>query len=150
MSATAIAQLNHELAELRKFVALLNQEQKSLLSNDVDGLLALSESKSQAASQLTNIGNTRRRALLTDSISNMEIWMSKHAPDKMPLWQEIRTLANEAQQLNNTNGELIQARMRNNQQALGTLFKSTQNAAGLYGPDGQTNINSAGRHLGIG
>ena len=150
MSSTALAQLDNELAELRKFVALLNQEQQSLLSNDVDGLLALSESKSQAASLLTQIGTQRRSTLLNVSTPDMETWMSKHAPEKYPLWQEIRRLANEAQQLNNTNGELIQARMRSNHQALGTLFKSTQNVAGLYGPDGQTNINSAGRHLGSG
>ena len=142
--------LNQELAELRKFVHLLNNEQKSLLNNEVDNLLELSASKSQSASMLTDLANARRKTLLTGKFDNMEVWMARNAPDKMPLWQEIRKLADEAQQLNTTNGELIQARMRSNQQALNVLFKSSQNAGGVYGPDGQASINNGGRHLGSG
>jgi flagella synthesis protein FlgN len=62
----------------------------------------------------------------------------------------LRALANQAQQLNTTNGELIQSRMRYNQQALGVLFSSSKNASNLYGPDGQANMGSSGRHLGSG
>lgn len=150
MSAQAIAQLDHELAELRKFVNLLTEEQQALLNNEADRLLDLSASKSQAASLLSDIACTRRKSLLSGPNDSMEAWMGKHAPDKMPLWTEIRKLASEAQHLNTTNGELIQARLRNNQQTMNVLFKSSQNTAGIYGPDGQTNINNAGRHLGTG
>jgi flagella synthesis protein FlgN len=80
----------------------------------------------------------------------MEKWIAKNAPASHMLWAEIRKLAAEAQQLNSTNGELIQSRMRNNQQALSVLYNSSKNAAGIYGPDGQANIGSSGRHLGSG
>lgn len=150
MSADAIARLNTELAEMRKFVELLNSERKILLDHDTEGLLALSETKAQAANQLQEIGNNRRKNLLSHNCDSMEAWLAQHAPSSMPLWQEIRSLAIEAQQLNATNGELIQIKMRNNQQTLGVLFNSAKSPAGVYGKDGQANINSAGRHLGSG
>jgi flagellar biosynthesis/type III secretory pathway chaperone len=50
--------------------------------------------------------------------------------------------------MNHTNGELIQIKMRYNTQALAVLVGATQHAAGLYGPDGQTNLPSTGRTLG--
>lgn len=150
MTANAIFELNNELAELRKFVALLNSEQQSLLSNDSENLLLLSEAKTQAANKLFEIGNTRRKTLFSGNTDNMETWVGKHAPNQRPQWSEIRKLAEQAQHLNNINGELIQSRMRHNQQALGVLYNSSKSAAGLYGPDGQANINSSGRHLGSG
>ena len=150
MNANAVSQLSNELAELRKFVVLLSSEQQFLLDNDTDSLLTLSEAKTQAASQLMEIGNARRKALLAGSMDNMESWLSKHAPAQQGLWTEIRKLAEQAQNLNTTNGELIQSSMRHNQQALGVLYNSSKNAAGLYGPDGQANLNNSGRHLGSG
>jgi flagellar biosynthesis/type III secretory pathway chaperone len=146
----ALQQLNKELIALREFVSLLASEQQSLLNNDTDTLLALSETKTLTANQLMEMAKTRRASLLTNGIENMETWLAKHAPAQQGMWAEMRKLAAEAQHLNTTNGELINSRMRNNQQTLNVLFSSAKNAANLYGPDGQTNINSSGRHLGSG
>lgn len=146
----AILQLNKELAELRKFVVLLNSEQQALLNNDTDGLLTLSEAKAQAAGQLMEMSNARRKTLLASSGDSMETWIARHAPGSLAVWSEIRKLAAQAQNLNSTNGELINSRMRHNQQALSALQSSSKSAAGLYGPDGQANISSTGRHLGSG
>lgn len=146
----AIQQLNHELIALREFVALLSSEQKSLLDNDSDNLLALSEVKTDAANRLMEMSKSRRLKLLGNSLDSMESWLAKHAPNSRALWNDIRKLADQAQQLNTTNGELINSKMRNNQQALNVLYNSSKSAAGIYGPDGQANINSSGRHLGSG
>lgn len=150
MIENAIRNLNTELATLRKFVALLTSEQQFLLSNDTDSLLTMSEVKTQVANQLMSIANIRRNSLLQNDIDSMEKWLSKYTPNTLPLWTSIRDLAAQAQQLNTTNGELINAKIRNNQQALGALYSATQSVAGLYGPDGQSNIGSTGRHLGSG
>jgi flagellar biosynthesis/type III secretory pathway chaperone len=144
----ALQQLGNELIALREFVALLNSEQQALLNNATDSLLNLSESKTLAANQLMEMGSRRRAALLGNSKDSMETWLAKHAPALQTQWNEIRKLAAQSQQLNSTNGELINSRMRNNQQALNVLYNSSKSAANLYGPDGQANINSAGRHLG--
>jgi flagellar biosynthesis protein FlgN len=146
----AIQKLNNELAALRKFVVLLTSEQQCLLGHDSEGLLALSEAKMQAAMQLTEIGNARRKNLLANGTDSMESWIVRHAPGSLPVWREIRKLAAQAQHLNTTNGELINSGMRHNQQALNALHNAAKSAAGLYGPDGQANLSSSGRHLGSG
>ena len=150
MIKEAILQLDKELAELRKFIVLLTSEQQALLNNDTESLLTLSEAKTQAASQLIEMSNSRRKALLTNSTDSMENWLARHAPNSQAMWSEIRKLAAQAQQLNSTNGELINSRMRHNQQALSALHNAAKSAAGLYGPDGQANLSSSGRHLGSG
>ena len=148
MIKDAILQLNNELATLRKFVALLTSEQEFLLGNDTENLLILSDVKTQLANQLMEMAHSRRTALLGNSSDKMETWIAKNAPGALALWNDIQKYAAEAQQLNNTNGELISSRMRNNQQALSVLFNSGKSAAGIYGPDGQANLANSGRHLG--
>lgn len=150
MTQDAINQMNKELIALREFVALLSTERQSLLNNDTENLLSLSEVKTNAANQIMEMSRVRRHNLLANSLDTMEIWIAKNAPKSRETWNEIRQLADQAQQLNNTNGELINAQMRHNQQALNVLYNASKSAAGLYGPDGQANINSAGRHLGSG
>ena len=148
IKANAITLLNNELAELRKFVVLLSSEQQALLDNDTDTLLTLSAAKTQAANQLMEMGSLRRKSLLAPGIDTMEAWLETHTPANKKIWQEIRTLAAQSQALNTTNGELINSRMRNNQSALSVLYNSSKSAAGLYGPDGQANIGTSGRHIG--
>lgn len=147
-AAKVAAQLSNELAALRAFVALLENEQQSLLNNDTERLLNIAEAKSQAANQLAEMATARRKALLTNSADSMETWLPKHAPASLPEWNNIRQLAASAQQINTTNGELIQSGLRHNQQALSALQSASKNAAGLYGPDGQPNLGSSGRILG--
>ncbi len=150
MTQDTIQQMNKELIALREFVALLSTERQSLLNNDTENLLSLSEVKTNAANQIMEMNRLRRQNLLAKGPDTMETWIAKYAPKSREIWHEIRQLADQAQQLNNTNGELINSQMRHNQQALNVLYNSSKSAAGIYGPDGQANINSAGRHLGSG
>lgn len=147
-TAIIAARLNDELTALRAFVVLLESEQQFLLNNDTDRLLSIAETKSQAASQLAEMAAARRKVMLANNSDSMEAWLAKHAPASLPAWQNIRQLANKAQQINTINGELIQSGLRHNQQAISALQSASQNAAGLYGPDGQPNLASSGRILG--
>lgn len=146
--ANLAARLNDELSALRAFVVLLESEQQCLLNKDADRLLSIAETKSQAASKLAEMATARRKNLLADSGDSMEEWLSRHVPASLPTWQNIRQLAATAQQINLINGELIKSGLRHNQQALSALQSASQNAAGLYGPDGQPNLTSSGRILG--
>lgn len=150
MTNDAIQKLNSELLALRKFVALLTSEQEFLLNNDTENLLTLSDVKTRAANELMEMAGSRRKTLLINSSDTMEAWLVKHAPNSQAVWKDIQKFAAEAQHINTTNGELINSRMRNNQQALSVLHNASRSAAGLYGPDGQANISSSGRHLGSG
>lgn len=143
-----VASLHIERDTMRSFVSLLESEQNSLLAGETEQLLALAESKTRTANRLHELGSSRRQFQAAHSFSdNMENWLKSHASKELPVWSEIRKLADRAQQLNHTNGEMIRVKLRHNQQALNVLHNAAQNAS-LYGPDGQPNLPGMGRKLG--
>jgi flagella synthesis protein FlgN len=145
------SQLNVETDALRTFITLLEKEQLVLLSQDSEALISLADEKSQAAFKLNEIANTRRKQLnLEATHSDMTDWVQKFAPDIRETWEEILSLAAHAHHLNKTNGEVIQLKLRSNQKALTVLLGAAQDAAGLYGRDGQPNMPISGRTLGNG
>ncbi len=149
-----LSALTAERAALLGFIALLEREQGMLVENLTDQLLELSEQKSTNALALNELTETRR-ALLQKSFPQLDAgairaWLEMHSPEGLAMWQEILVLAEHAQQLNQTNGELIQTKLRRNQQLL-TVLSNAVNKANLYGPDGQTSFSpGSGRSLGSG
>lgn len=159
MKQTSIPQLlsalTAERAALLNFVALLEREQGMLVENLTDQLLELSEQKSTGALGLNKLAETRR-ALMQKNLpqpgaaDTIRAWMGTHSPQGLAVWQEILALAERAQRLNRANGELIQMKLRRNQQLL-TVLSNAVNKANLYGPDGQTSFSpGGGRSLGSG
>ncbi|MDD4912281.1 MAG: flagellar export chaperone FlgN [Sideroxydans sp.] len=143
-----LSTLNDERDSLRAFVTLLEQEQTLLLGTDTDSLLPLADIKTRESDRILALARLRRAAL--PSGMNTENWLKQRAPESLSAWHEVQKLADHAQRLNHTNGELIQIKMRYNQQALVVLVGATQHAAGLYGPDGHANLPTSGRTLGSG
>lgn len=149
-----LAALAAEHEALLKFVALLEREQGMLVENQNDLLLELSEQKSGDALELNKLAEARRALLkphiLQLSADGIRNWLAAHSPEGLALWEEIVELAARAQVLNNANGEVIQMKLRNNQQAL-TVLSNAVNRANLYGPDGQASFSpGSGRSLGSG
>lgn len=139
------SRLSSERDAMRAFVALLEKEQQSLLHQDAEQLLPIAEAKTAAANKLTELANARRQLM---NSADTGAWLAQHAPACNALWNEIRKLGAHAHQLNQTNGEVIQLKLRSNQQALTALLGAAKNAAGLYGRDGQPSIAVSGRTLG--
>jgi flagella synthesis protein FlgN len=146
-TAEFLSNLNDECAALSAFVVLLEDEQNALLGQPSETLLQLAEAKTQLADKITALAEARKRFLPEATRDTVE-WLKKNAPQGLPKWQEARQLAAQAHQINKTNGELIQIKLRYNQQALNALYGAAQSAAGLYGADGQTNPHNASRKLG--
>ncbi len=142
-----LSNLNDECAALRAFVVLLENEQRTLLGQHTEELLPLAEAKIQLANKITALSEARQRFLPQETRDTVE-WLKRNIPQGLPIWHEARQLAMHVQRLNQTNGELIQIKLRYNQQALGVLYSAAQSAAGLYGADGQPNLPSASRTLG--
>jgi len=144
-----------ERAALRDFVDLLTREQVLLVENRTDQLLELAEQKAAGAVSINALADTRR-GLLRKSIPELSVeaihnWLKEHSPEGLTIWQEIRTLAERAQQLNQTSGELIQMKLRHNQQSLAALSNAVNKTSSLYGPDGQPSFApGSGRSLGSG
>lgn len=168
-----VAALTAEHAALLKFVALLEREQTLLVENLTDQLLDLSGKKTTDALNLDRLAGMRR-ALLQKVIPQAGIapagdkpgagnpppnnpgpdtiytWLKTHNPEGLNIWQKIRAMADHAQQLNHTNGELIQMKLRHNQKSLAVLSNAADKA-NLYGPNGQHSFSpGSGRSLGSG
>ena len=148
------AALAAERAALLSFLSLLEREQEMLVENLTDPLLELSEKKSTDALGLNQLAETRRSLLRKNipvfSVEAIHAWLHAHSPEGLVVWQEILALAERARQLNHTNGELIQMKLRHNQQTLAVLSNAV-NKANLYGPDGQPSFSpGSGRSLGSG
>lgn len=168
-----VAALAAEHAALQKFVVLLEREQAMLVENLTDQLLELSEQKTTDALNLDRLAEARR-AMLQKNISpsgiappgnmpkagypspgvlnsdTIQAWLETHSPEGLAIWQKIRAMAGRARQFNHTNGELIQMKLRHNQQSLAVLSNAA-NKANLYGPDGQQSFSpGSGRSLGSG
>jgi flagella synthesis protein FlgN len=147
-----LAALTEERQAVRGFVALLQDEQALLTENSIEPLATLAESKSAHAFRLNTLAETRHRLLLgcIPQLTAAAIvdWLQKNSPDGLRIWQEILTLSDQARQLNRINGELIQMKLRHNQQVLTALSRAV-NQADLYGSDGQANFSvGSGRSLG--
>ncbi|MEZ5616479.1 MAG: flagellar protein FlgN [Rhodocyclaceae bacterium] len=145
--------LLEEVAQLRGFLALLEQEQLALAAGDVERVLPLAEEKNGLFGRLAQLGDARGKALAALGLSpdrqGIEGWLARH-PEQAGArreWQELLLLAAQAHALNQTNGKLIAERLAHNQQALSTLMAAANQAA-LYGPDGQARPVGSGRSLG--
>lgn len=150
MSAREIqARLTEERDALQAFITLLEREQQILLAPDTDPLLDLAAEKTRAAEALTARMQQRPQYISAEP-GQIESWLRQHAPAALDVWLDIRRLGAQAHALNQRNGELIKVRTRYNQQALQALLGATQQAAGLYGPQGQTSPPGSGRTLGSG
>lgn len=153
-SPQLLSVLTAERAALLNFIALLEREQGMLVENLTDQLFELSEQKSTDALNLNELAETRR-ALLRKNLPQLgadaiRAWLETHSPQALTIWLEILALAERAQRFNQTNGELIQMKLRRNQQLL-TVLSNAVNKANLYGPDGQTSFSpGSGRSLGSG
>lgn len=146
------AALAHEQTAMHDFVALLQQEQRLLTENSLELLPPLAERKATHALQLNQLTETRRQLQQKYSgsleVEIIKSWYQTNCPAALTVWLEIRDMADEAHHLNHVNGELIQMKLRHNQQALAALNQAVNNA-NLYGPDGQTNFTpGSGRSLG--
>lgn len=152
--ARLITALTAERGALGNFVTLLEREQGMLVENRTDQLLELSGKKTTDALSLNELAEARRslmeKSLPQSGADAVIAWLGTHSPEGLAIWQEILALAKRAQQLNHTNGELIQMKLRHNQQSLAVLSNAV-NKANLYGPNGQPSFSpGSGRSLGSG
>lgn len=143
-----LAALTAECNALRDFVNLLEREQNALVENLTDQLFTLAEEKSTRAVKLTELAEVRNVLFKNNfpepSAASIQTWLQTYNKQGWLLWQEIRALAERARQLNLNSGELIQMKLRHNQQAL-MILGNAVNKANLYGPDGQPSFTPGSR-----
>lgn len=145
--------LSEEVAQLRDFLVLLDDEQQALINGDIERLMSLAADKTELFGRLAKLGESRSRTLSAAGLAadrqGMENWLERQpeAGSARRDWQALLALAEKARAHNQANGELIATRLAHNQQALSALM-SAANQASLYGPDGQAHPVGGGRSLG--
>jgi len=152
-SSRSSGSLNEELAVLRSFIAILQQEQQALVAGDLERLPPLVKEKTELAARLGQFAEQRAQMLAAAALpanhSGMESWLAHLDPadNSRAAWKNLQAQTIEAHALNESNGKLIAMRMQHNQQALNVLLAAA-NQANLYGPDGQTKPSGGGRLFG--
>jgi flagella synthesis protein FlgN len=146
--------LRAELAVFRLFLGILQDEQDALVKGNTDHLTELAKRKTEQVSALSRLAENRSRLLADAGFGadrqGLEAWLERHdspSNELRILWNDLLQAADAARQTNETNGSMIENRLRHNQQALAVL-QSAANQASLYGPDGQTYGFGSGRPLG--
>jgi flagellar biosynthesis protein FlgN len=145
--------LGEELKAGNTLLLLLKQEQEFLINADVDGLTKLTEEKTKTVALMTTLAQGRHRMLgnagFEASEAGMQTWLKTVAPATANAWKELLGLAQQAKEINRTNGLLIGQHMARNQSALNVLQGSPQ-SGNLYGPNGQATGQSGRRSLVVG
>lgn len=147
-----VKNLEAELCAFQDFIQVLQTEQDALVQGNVDPLLELARIKSEKVVLLAQLAESRARFLNDQGYSlehgGMTKWLQRDEgnPQIAELWQQLLTLAENAQKLNQINGSMIDTRLRNNQQALAILQVAAKQST-LYGPDGQTQALGLGRPI---
>lgn len=154
--AAFVAALEAERNAFDAFVGVLEAESAALNTGDVEALITLAQSKSEKVSILSRLSESRRAFLRAAGFSpdrtGMSGWLVAHGgadgPRLSALWNTLLDHAVRAQQLNESNGALIESRLRFNQAALASLQAAARQTT-YYGPDGTTRLpGSQGRDLG--
>lgn len=136
------------------FVAAIEAERACLTQGEPNALPALTERKSALATRLADAEIRRETALGTAGFgrgrSGVDAWLATNPARRdgpRQAWARILELAAKAKLENEINGQLITARLQQNQQALNTLLGDS-NSAGTYGANGQTSTAAGRRTLG--
>ena len=154
MSAALLAAIAAETAALQRFTAVLEEEQKLLIGGNADAVLPLLEKKTALIAELGAAGQQREAALQALGVAEirkdaMEAWFAAAPADFQARWQTLLELAQTANRINSTNGQLINTRLQYNQQALSILMNAAGNLGDdTYGPDGHKTTGSGSRTLG--
>lgn len=145
-----------EVDVLRRFVDLLRREQASLASGVMDPLPAFTAEKARIVIELQQTGARRTAMLRAAGLSadrvGMSAWLQDQPADIRPAlqqrWQAFLSLLAESRQLNDTNGVIVRARLKHNQQAL-AILAGAAGTTGLYGSDGASRVTPPRRTISV-
>lgn len=139
-----------EMQQLHSFVSILEEERQILDSENAEPLFEIASRKAIQARQLQQFAHSRAAVLaqarLSQDRAGIETLLEnpQHA-----LWRTYLALAQQAQQLNQDNGQMITQRLSANHQALSVLLAYSDQPT-TYGPDGSSRARPGSRHLGYG
>lgn len=142
--------LEAESSQLKKFLDLLQREEAILIQGDTDGLITITREKNERFRQLQHLHDDRAILLSRCGFNNSNAALRTfcaNLPRALARWDEVLTLAAQARQRNEFNGQLITERLQHNQAALSVLLAATDQPP-LYDAGGHSRPSGGGRMLG--
>jgi flagella synthesis protein FlgN len=143
--------LAEEADSVERFVRLLEEEKALLTEGRTETLAAALEKKEALAAALNDLARQRGDHLAGDGFSSdrvgMASWSARHPEQREAIaaWNRTLSLAEQANELNRVNGQLIRLHLQHTGEALDVLLRK-ESRLDLYGPDGRTTA-SGNRHI---
>lgn len=138
--------LHEELNVMMSLMKILEKEQAILVDNQPHLLEELSADKNKILTLLGDAGKKRSLEFSNHQVSedpnniNDFIQSSLVNDELKKVWTELLLASSNAQEMNKTNGILINRQLNLNQNALNILQQTNTNES-LYGANGQAKIN---------
>jgi flagella synthesis protein FlgN len=127
--------LAEEVTAASQLLQVLEQEQGHLVNGDAEGLSRLTGEKANIVARMTDLAKRRHRALgvagFAANESGMPEWLNSAAATAgaNQSWHQLLTIAQQAKEMNRTNGALIAQQIARNQSALNILHGAPQGGA---------------------
>jgi flagella synthesis protein FlgN len=140
--------LNEELSVMNSLVEILKKEQTILVENQALLLEDLTTEKNTVLVLLGEVGKKRTFEFsslqISDNQNNINDFIESSLVEDTikKTWNELLSISSKAQEMNKTNGILINRQYNLNQNALNILQQTNTNES-LYGSNGQSKINPA-------
>jgi flagellar biosynthesis/type III secretory pathway chaperone len=149
MNDPVTALLDHltvELALAEKLFSILENEEKSLINNDLNQLELITTEKTQLISEYLLTRDTRWKKLSSVGVNikegEFDKWILSQKNELLhDIWSKLSQVLTDSQQINRTNGLIIHQLSSKNQRALAILLGQSD-SDGLYGSSGQS-LNSS-------
>ena len=137
--------VTEEHATLEAFASLLVYEEKALAAvSPVETLPAILEKKTELTAKLASLEKARDAELKALGLPGGKLGIELASADEPRLaqqWKLVQEVVDRARRANMTNGLMIRVRMNYNEKALAILRGATSNnASGVYGPDGRVSV----------
>jgi flagella synthesis protein FlgN len=144
-TVTPLNSLREESHIMSTLLDVLKQEQRLLVSADIDELPAVTTRKTALVTQMTLLSAQRHRALgkcgFPAAESGMDAWIAASGEareESAALWQALLDHTRQAKELNRINGMLINKQMGHTQGALQALRPPGSAQNNFYGPGGMS------------
>lgn len=142
--------LSREVELVSSFVDTLVEEKQCLITGTIFGLEDIAAAKQLMVAELNDLETKRRQLLGEHGLSQAatEAWFSRKETEHQvnSLWRQLVAKAQEAKELHEFNGRLVDELLLKTSRALTILNASQATPALLYGKDGQA-TESAGQRI---
>ncbi|MRW92114.1 flagellar protein FlgN [Duganella sp. FT80W] len=142
-TVTPLNSLREEEHIMSTLLDLLRQEQRLLVTAEIESLPALTSRKTALVTQMTLLSAQRHRSLgkcgFPAEEAGMDAWIAASGDardESASLWQALLQHTREAKELNRVNGMLINKQMAHTQDALQAMRPQGAASTNFYGPSG--------------